>query len=60
MQPFDRDTQIELMKNSEKRTADFVQEMLQVREIQDAAKRCAFDEKATSYFSRTVKVARCS
>lgn len=62
MQPIDRDTQIELMKNSETRLKGFVAELLQVRGIRDAAKRCAFEERDVTYSSssKTVKVARCA
>lgn len=58
MQPIDRDTQIQLMTNSEDRLTAIVDRYLIVPEIAAAAKRCAFDETRPEYTSKRVRVAR--
>jgi hypothetical protein len=58
VQPIDRDTQISLMKDAEKRMSSFVRDLLKVPAISGAAQRCAFEENGAVYSQKTVKVAK--
>lgn len=58
MQPIDRDTQITLMKDAEKRMSGFVRDLLKVPAISSAAQRCAFAENEAVFSQKTVKVAK--
>lgn len=58
MQPIDRDTQIDLMKNAAERQSAFVAEMLRVPQIRAAAMQCAFEERDASFTSKQVRVRR--